>query len=123
MIQGGESAFPRSAAAVAALYSAGIYEGDEITKGLDYLMESIPAKGAARRENYYYYGHYYAAQAFWQAGGKRFAHWFPAVRDDLITKQQEDGSWPAPAEGNECSTAMACIVMQIPNNYLPIFQR
>jgi prenyltransferase beta subunit len=123
MIQGGESAFPRSAAAVAAFYSAGIYEGAEIAKGLDYLMEFIPAEGSVRRENYFYYGHYYAAQAFWQAGGKRFARWFPAVRDDLVAKQQEDGSWFAPAEGNECATAMACIVLQIPNNYLPIFQR
>ncbi len=123
MIQGGESGFPRSAAAVAALYSAGIYEGPEIAKGLDYLMEFIPAEGGVRRENYYYYAHYYAGQAMWQAGGKRFARWFPAVRDDLVAKQQEDGSWIAPAEGNECATAMACIVLQIPNNYLPIFQR
>ena len=46
MIQGGESAFPRSAAAVAALYSAGIYKGPEITKGLDYLMQFLPSEGA-----------------------------------------------------------------------------
>jgi hypothetical protein len=123
MIQGGESAFPRSAAGVVAFYSAGIYEGSEITKGLDYLADFIPAEGAVRRENYYYYGHYYAVQAMWHSGGKRFARWFPAVRDELVAKQQEDGSWIAPAEGNECATAMACIVLQIPNNYLPIFQR
>lgn len=123
MIQGGESAFPRSAAGVVAFYCAGIYEGPEITKGLDYLMEFIPAEGAVRRDNYYYYGHYYAMQAMWQAGGKRFSRWFPAIRDELIAKQQEEGSWIAPAEGNECATAMACIVLQIPNNYLPIFQR
>jgi hypothetical protein len=123
MIQGGESAFPRSAAAVAALYSAGVYEGDEIGKGLDYLAEFVPAEGAVRRDSYFFYAHYYAAQAMWQAGGKRFARWFPAVRDELVAKQQEDGSWIAPAEGNECATAMALIVLQIPNNYLPIFQR
>lgn len=123
MIQGGESAFPRSAAAVVAFYSAGIHEGSEINKGLDYLADFIPAVGAVRRENYYYYGHYYAVQAMWHSGGKRFARWFPAVRDDLVAKQQEDGSWIAPAEGNECATAMSCIVLQIPNNYLPIFQR
>ena len=60
-----------------------------------------------RRENYFYYAHYYAAQAMWQSGGKRFARWFPAARDELVAKQQEDGSWIAPAEGNECATAMA----------------
>ena len=50
MIQGGESAFPRSAAAVAALYSAGIYKGPEIAKGLDYLVQFIPAEGVIRRD-------------------------------------------------------------------------
>ena len=34
---GGDSHFPRSAAAVVALNSAGIYSGPEITKALDYL--------------------------------------------------------------------------------------
>ena len=38
MIQAGESAFPRSAAGIVALYRAGIYEGEEITEGLEYLM-------------------------------------------------------------------------------------
>jgi prenyltransferase beta subunit len=123
MVQGGESAFPRSAAAVVALYSLGIYEGPEINKGLDYLMDFLPAEGTVRRENYYYYGHYYAAQAFWQAGAKPFGRWFPAVRDELVAKQHEDGSWLSAAEGTECATAMACIVLQIPNNYLPILQR
>ncbi len=45
MIQGGQSAFPRSAAGVVALYSAGIYEGPEIEKGLDYLMQYLPRGG------------------------------------------------------------------------------
>ncbi len=122
MISGGESAFPRSAAAVAALYSAGVYQGAEITKGLDYLQQFLPVEGAARREGYYFYGHYYAVQAMWQAGGDRWRRWYPAVRDELISRQRDDGSWLAP-EGNECGTAMACVVLQIPNNYLPIFQR
>jgi hypothetical protein len=125
MIQGGESAFPRSAAAVVALYSGGVYKGPEIQKGLDYLMQFIPAEGVTRRESYYFYGQYYAAQAMWQAGGQRWSRWYPAVRDELIGRQREDGAWVSPngAEGNECATAMACLVLQIPNNYLPIFQR
>ena len=96
MIQGGESAFPRSAAAVAALYSAGIYKGPEIAKGLDYLMQFLPAEGVARREGYYFYGHYYAVQAMWQAGGEHWRRWYPAIRDELIARQRDDGSWLAP---------------------------
>jgi hypothetical protein len=122
MIQGGESAFPRSAAAVAALFSAGVYQGPEITKGLDYLMQFLPAEGPTRHESYYFYAHYYAVQAMWQAGGPRWDRWYPAIRDDLIGRQREDGSWLDPT-GNEYAAAMALIVLQLPNNYLPIFQR
>lgn len=122
MIQGGESAFPRSAAAVAALYSAGVYKGPEITKGLDYLMQFLPNDDAVRHESYYFYGQYYAAQAMWQAGGERWNRWYPAIRDELVARQHEDGSWLS-SKGNEYATAMALIVLQMPNNYLPIFQR
>jgi hypothetical protein len=119
----GESDFPRSAAAVVALYSAGIYKGPEITKGIDYLLHFIPAEGVTRRESYFFYGHYYAVQALWQAGGDRFARWYTAVSAEVISRQRDDGSWRAAQEGNECATAMACIVLELPNNYLPIFQR
>ena len=120
--QGGESAFPRSAAAVVGLYSAGIYEGQEIAKGMQYLMPFLPQPGLVRRETYYFYGHYYAALAMWQAGGASWDRWYPAVRDDLIGRQRSDGSWIDPISA-EFATAMACLILQMPNNYLPIFQR
>ncbi|MEN6449124.1 MAG: prenyltransferase/squalene oxidase repeat-containing protein, partial [Thermoguttaceae bacterium] len=123
VLQGGESAFPRSAAAVAALYTAGVYKGPEVTKGLDYLARFRPSEGVTNREGYYFYGHYYAVQAMWQAGAARWDRWYPAIRDELVSMQRDDGSWDAQQEGNQCATAMACIVLQIPNNYLPIFQR
>jgi len=120
--QGGESAFPRSAAALVGLFSAGIYEGPEVAKGLKYLAPFVPQTGVVRRESYYFYGHYYAALAMWQAGGEPWERWYPAVRDDLIARQRPDGSW-IDSISNECATAMACLVLQMPNNYLPIFQR
>ena len=122
MLRSRESAFPRSAAALAALYCAGVYQGPEITRGLDYLEKRLPPAGGQPLDNYYFYGHYYAAQAMWQAGGARLARCYPAIRDDLISRQQADGSWTSDC-GKECSTAMACLVLQVPNDYLPIFQR
>ena len=119
---GGESAFPRSAAAVVALHSAGIYEGPEIRKALDYVMQFLPSEDASRKEAYYEYGHYYAAQAMWQAGGQRWARWYPAVRNDWIARQRADGSWTS-AYGTACATAMGLLVLQMPDNQLPIFQR
>ena len=123
MVQpGGQSAFPRSAAGVVALYSAGVYEGPEIQKGLDYLMGYLPQGPDFNRESHYFYGHYYAVQAMWHAGGDYWSRRFPAVRDALVARQSDDGSW-MDSICQEYGTAMACIVLQIPNNYLPIFQR
>jgi hypothetical protein len=120
----GESDFPRSAAAVVALNSAGIYHDREITKALDYLMQFLPAERQSTRGSYYEYGQYYAVQAMWQAGGDRWARWYPAIRDELIARQQQDGSWvSASIFGSEYATAMSIIVLQMPENQLPIFQR
>ena len=122
MITGGESAFARSAAGVVALQSAGVYEGPEITKGLEYLMTFVPQPDAVRQENYYYYGHYYAVQAMWHAGGEKWNRWYPAIREELIASQHHDGSWSDPIS-DDFATSMALLVLQTPNNYLPIFQR
>jgi prenyltransferase beta subunit len=122
MAQGGPSAFPRSAAGIVALYSAGIYEGPEIDKGLEYLTGQIPRGDDLSRESHYFYGHYYAVQAMWHAGGENWTRWYPAIRDALLKRQADDGSW-LDAIGVEYGTSMATIILQMPNNYLPIFQR
>lgn len=122
MLVGGGSAFPRSAAGVVALYSAGIYQGPAVDRGLDYLERFPPAAGDAGPEAHFFYGQYYAVQAMWQAGGTRWQHWYPAVRDLLVQRQQPAGSW-ADAICSEYGTAMACIILQMPNNSVPIFQR
>ena len=56
-----------------------------IARGLDYLTGFRPEQGVVRREQYYEYGHYYAVQAMWHAGGERWARWYPAIRDELIS--------------------------------------
>jgi prenyltransferase beta subunit len=122
MLPPGESAFPRSAAGVVALHSAGIYEGREIERGLAYLDQFVPQGRAIGQDAHFFYGHYYAAQAMWQAGGERWDRWYPAVRDVLVTRQQPDGSWPDPI-AFEYGTAMATIILQIPDSSVPIFQR
>lgn len=119
---GGDSQFPRSAAGVVALYSAGIYDGPEIEKGLAYLMRFLPRAGNVGREGHYFYGQYYGVQAMWHAGGKYWKRWYPAVRDALVARQADDGSWADPI-CTEYGTSMALIVLETPNNLLPILQR
>ena len=118
---GSQSLFPRSAAGLVALYNAGIYEGREVERGLAYLEHSIPRGEMFRHEPHYFYGQYYAVQAMWHAGGERWRRWYPAIRDELMARQSVDGSWTDINICNEYGSAMACIILQIPNNFLPIF--
>lgn len=117
------SLFPRSAAGVVALQSAGIYKGPAIEDGLAFLMRHVPRSRFPVYLSHYYYGHYYAVQAMWQAGGSQWTRWYPAVRDVLLEQQQTDGSWSSTTVCDEYGTAMALIILQMPNGYLPIFQR
>ena len=123
VLEPAESKFARSAAALVALYTSGIHEGRVLDKGLDYMMQFVPGTPGSRHHDYYFYGQYYAAQAAWHAGGDYWRIWFPAARDEIISQQYNEGSWSDPWIGNEYATAMALIVLQVPNNLLPIFER
>ncbi len=122
MLQGGASAFPRSAAGVVALQSAGEYDAKEVRDGVNYLRQYTREIKLGNRYSHYFYGHYYAAQAMWLRGGEDWAEWFPAIRTELLHRQSSTGFW-SDSICNEYGTAMALIILQIPNNYLPIFQR
>lgn len=123
-LMGGGSAWPRSAAGVASLYYAGIYKDDALERGLSYLnTRAMPGRGFGVG-SHYFYGHYYAVQAMYLAGGEYWATWWPAIREELISTQNEaDGSWPDGYAGDAYGTAMALIILQMPKRYLPIFQR
>lgn len=124
MLSQGGVAWPRTAAGVASLYYAGIYEDEAITRGLDFLIRTaMPGESGRRESAHYYYGHYYAVQAMYLAGGDYWSRWWPAVREDLIERQQGDGGWSDPYAGGAYATAMSLIVLQMPKRYLPIFQK
>lgn len=123
----GFSAFARSAAAIVGLYSAGIYEGKEVERGLRYLQQFTPGRQFSPREilpQHYWYAQYYAALAMWTAGDDYWTTWLPAIRDELLAKAQAGGgAWTDVSHGSSYATAMALIILQLPNNYLPILQK
>jgi prenyltransferase beta subunit len=130
---GGQAGFARTAAGVVALYSAGVYEGEAVDKGLQYLKRFQPGANQvgglfanAEVQMHYYYGHYYAVQAMWIAGGDYWRAWYPAIRDELLQSYRPNGQTGHWQMGIMCPhycTAMALIILQVPNNYLPILQR
>ena len=122
------SLWPRTAAGIASLFYAGVYEDESIDRGLDYLTRNAFPRaaggvGASFSQQHYFYGHYYAVQAMYLAGGERWKNWWPAIREELIAKQNADGTWTDQQIGDAYGTAMALIVLQMPKRYLPIFQR
>ena len=147
------TSFALTAAGLTTLYGAGVYSDDGIRRFVKerdiprYRRDPLPSirdmvgyvlgsyRGMANqhsRHYFYFYGNYYAAQAMFITGGKAWESYYTRLRDDLVRMQQKDGSWPCnvsfrytdarPTE-YPMSTAVGAMLLQIPNNYLPIFQR
>lgn len=118
------TSFALTSAGVTALYGAGDYDSPEIQGGLRYLFNSRnwPHASDMHRTFDYFYGHYYAVQAFYQASGRYWDVWYPRIRDEILGGQHPDGKWED-LVGPNYATAMACVILQIPYRYLPIFER
>ncbi|MHC4601195.1 MAG: prenyltransferase/squalene oxidase repeat-containing protein, partial [Planctomycetota bacterium] len=126
------AAFPRTAAGTCILYYLGDYDAKEVKGGVTYILARKPGGTLPGRdrfyEPFYYYGMYYATQAMYQAGGRAWEEWYPALRQDLLKRQNKStGVWHH-FRGHirncpQYSTAMALIALQIPYRYLPILQR
>jgi len=108
---------------------AGARGSEMVLSALRFLKERTP-EIIENDFGYYYYGHYYAVQAMVQAGDSYYAEWYPQIRDALIKKQGQDGSW---GKGNRSKgpvmkvagyeTPMAIIILATPHRYIPIYQR
>ncbi len=116
------TSFALTAAGITTLHNAGVYSDKLIEEGLDYLKNEFHSMSDMSNHYFYFYGHYYAVQAMYIAGGNYWNWYWPRIQAELIREQEEDGSWEnnvSPAFG----TAVATLILQIPNQYLPIFQR
>jgi hypothetical protein len=125
VITSGGSAYPRSAAGVAALYymRTGNNFTEEIKRGIDYLKARIPGAGGLNdAEGNFYYGNYYATQAMFMYGGAPWEAYWPGIRKVLLQKQDKNGNWSGET-GPVYATSMALIMLQVPNRLLPILQK
>jgi squalene cyclase len=108
-----KSVFPRSAAAMTALYLAGIDDRPRLERGRDYLNKYLPSGNIPGGQSHYFYGHYFAARAMREIGGEHRRRWYAAIRDELVEHQSEDGSWlDNRTRCSEYATAMACLILQ-----------
>lgn len=114
-----------NAAAVTTLHSAGVYDESKYGRAVRFLEEEYDTISRHYGSHFYYwYGNYYALQAMHHVGGERFERFFDRVADDLLASQESDGRWKNDVgPGDAFSTAVACILLRIPDAYLPILQR
>jgi hypothetical protein len=128
--------FPMTAAGLAGLHCCGFYQGQAVEKAREYLQGYRPDQAAGNiHPEYFLYGHYYAALALYQAPARWWLPWYQAVRDVLCRKdmgsatgptphrRQPGGFWHDPQHGPHFATALALLILQLPLNWLPIFQK
>jgi len=120
-----------SAAAIACFYAAGVYdrqtggagaEAEMVEKLVNYVRGQVGAESSSWG-GHYFYTHLYLAQAWYQRGGKDWQDYYPHIRDRLMKMQSPDGSWNGDNVGTTYGTAIATIILQLPYNYLPIYQK
>lgn len=122
----GPEGVPRCAAGSMSLIGAGVTDTNDVVLGpaLRFLSKQVIAHLEAKGD-WYWYGQYYASQAmFHSPDPEDWQRYWDKAWKVIAGLQDEDGTWTKPESyGAQYSTAMALIILQIPNNYLPIFQR
>jgi hypothetical protein len=122
-----------TAAAINAMHGFGEYYSEPIRRGLEYLRGEYERKTPEVIE-WTFYANYYAAQAFWRAGGEDWALWtsrhVPNILDWQTPPSEGKGYWDdqlfstSPVNrGRAYATACACLTLSVPDGYLPLFQR
>jgi len=91
----------------------------------DKYMEGF-GSGSNLENNFFYYAQFYACQALWQYSDiSLFKAYYPRVRDALLNGRAKSGTryWTHSQYGDAYATAFALLVLQLPYQYLPAFQR
>ncbi len=117
--------FPLTAAGVTTLYAAGEYDSPIIRDALDWMdRELVRFSNDNVGHYFFFYGHYYAVQAYYVTGDPKWTSYFKKTKALLLETQERDGRWRChTGPGDAFGTAVASLVLQIPLQYLPIFQR
>jgi hypothetical protein len=112
-----------TAAALAALYNAGDYDGKHVPEMLKYCKENLYRMGDSNQTfGHWHYTYLYYAQVVYREGGKDWAEFRDKLYSKITAEQQADGSWQGNI-GPIYVTACNLIMLQLDKAYLPIYQR
>lgn len=119
---GGDGRPAITAAGVAVLYNAGVYDDQPfVDKAVQYCKKHI--KVSVNSTGHHFYAHLYWAQALYQRGGDDWDQYYELACKYLLRQQRKDGSWQGDGVGTVYGTAIALTILQLPYAYAPIYQR
>jgi squalene cyclase len=111
-----------TAAGVAVLYNAGIYDDQPfVDKAVQYCKRAIQV--TVDNTGHHYYTHLYWSQALYQRGGPDWTDYYAKKSAWILRQQKKDGSWDGDSVGSVYGTAIALTILQLPYAYAPIYQR
>jgi len=119
---GGDGRPAITAAGVAVLYNAGVYDDQPfVDKAVQYCKRQIQI--SVDNTGHHFYTHLYWSQALFQRGGKDWGDYYEKQAQWLLRQQKKDGSWDGDGVGAVYGTAIALLILQLPYANAPIYQR
>ncbi|HEX5054619.1 MAG TPA: prenyltransferase/squalene oxidase repeat-containing protein [Planctomycetota bacterium] len=111
-----------TAAGVAVLYNAGLYDDQPfVEKAVQYCMKQIQV--TVDNTGHHFYTHLYWSQALYQRGGPDWNDYYAKKSAWLLRQQKKDGAWEGDGVGTVYGTAIALTILQLPYALAPIYQR
>lgn len=115
---------PITAAAAVCLFNAGEYDNPLVKKLVAYSDRTLqPSGNNAQAYGHWHYAQYYYAQVVYRKGDKDWKPYAKKVFQILLDQQAPNGSWNEGYVGAVYTTALNLTILQLDNNYLPIYQR
>ncbi len=114
--------FPLTAAAVVALYNAGIYESSEIDAAIKYLQDNFASCSSLQKKHSFTMRITTRCRRFGIAGVIHGNNGTSVLRRILLQLRTDKLGW-FDFYSSEYGTAMACLILNMPRTVLPIFQR
>ncbi|MCA9133375.1 MAG: hypothetical protein KDA45_09480, partial [Planctomycetales bacterium] len=113
-----------TAAALAALYNAGDYDGQHVPDMLRYarqtLHDNLADEGTAF--GHWHYTYLYYSQVVYRQGNEQWLPFRDRLYDRIVSEQESDGSWNGQISPVYI-TACNLIMLQLDRGLLPIYQR
>ena len=123
-IRGGGARPAITAAAVASMYSSGEYDGEYVTRLMDFCEKNVwPGTSRHRYFGHWHYTHYYYAQVMYRLDEKKWNEYWSWLTREILPKQSASGAWKEGHVGPVYTTAINATILQLRNGFLPIYQK